>query len=242
MRGKGWPARRRRRRHGQRPPLSPRVLHRLALLRGPTWLLCALARTGARLGLRAHAKVRCGYSYSVARLCGICSAVIGSAAQRVRVRAAAKHRRVPAWACARKQERHIRHLPRAPLYRRAAVGYFRYSHGVLRALTRGILEYSHTHSGTLRTGQGYREYSHLQYTAVRSCRPPPRPSASAAAVPARLQSCVAEANGMCARQAVHAHAHRRGLAAHAVEYCEYSQTRVLTGDPLDTPAECARGP
>ena len=42
-----------------------------------------------------------------------------------------------------------------------------------------------TQSGTLRTGQGYCEYSHLQYAAVRSCHSPPRPSA--ALVPAHLQ-------------------------------------------------------
>ncbi len=34
---------------------------------------------------------------------------------------------------------------------------------------------------------GYCEYSHLQYAAVCSCHSPPRPSASAAAVPAHLQ-------------------------------------------------------
>ena len=39
----------------------------------------------------------------------------------------------------------------------------------------------------VRTCQGYCEYSHLQYTAVRSCHSPPRPSASAAAVPAHLR-------------------------------------------------------
>ncbi len=41
-----------------------------------------------------------------------------------------------------------------------------------------------THGGTC---QGYCEYSHLQYAAVRSCHSPPRPSAAAAAVPAHLQ-------------------------------------------------------
>ena len=43
---------------------------------------------------RSHAKVRLRYSYSVAWRGGICSAVIGSAAQRRHVRAAAEHTRV----------------------------------------------------------------------------------------------------------------------------------------------------
>jgi hypothetical protein len=150
-------ARRQRGRHKQ-PLLSPQVLRRLPQLRrGPTSLRCALVQIGARLGFQAPAKVRWGYS-GVAWLRRICSAVIGSAAQRRHARAAAKHRRVPAWASARKQERHIHHLPRAPLYRRAAVGCCWYSHGVLRVLTRGTFEYSQWYSAYW---QGYCEYSHL---------------------------------------------------------------------------------
>jgi hypothetical protein len=154
VRGKEWPAKTTR---AAAALNRPQVLRRLPRLRrGPTSLRCALVQTGARLGFRAHAKVRCGY-IGVAWRRGICSAVIGSAAQRRHARAAAKHTRVPAWACARKQERHIHHLRRAPLYRRAAVGCCWYSHGVLRVLTRGTLEYSQWY--VLATG--YCEYSHL---------------------------------------------------------------------------------
>ncbi len=72
----------------------PLVLRRLPRLpRGPTWLRCELVRIGARLGFRAPAKVRLRYS-GVARRPGICSAVIGSAAQRGHVPAAAEHTRV----------------------------------------------------------------------------------------------------------------------------------------------------
>ena len=80
---------------GRRRPESPTSAAPPAAAAGGgrTWLRCALVRIGARLGFRAHAKVRWRYN-GVAWRRGICSAVIGSAAQRGQVRAAAEHTRM----------------------------------------------------------------------------------------------------------------------------------------------------
>ncbi len=127
--------------------------------RGPTWLCCALVRIGARLGFRAPAKVRCGCS-GVARLRGICSAVIGSAAQRS---AGTCVQRLSTGACPRGHAHESRkgtyttcRARRCVAVRRwgtfgTHMGCSEYSHGVLLS----------SHSGTLRIGQGYCEYSHL---------------------------------------------------------------------------------
>jgi hypothetical protein len=96
---------------------------------------------------------------------GICSgAVIGSAAQRGQVRAAAEHTRVRTRACARTGDSNSPPAARAAALPCGGGVLLSISHGVLLSTHMGYFEYAQW--GTLRTGQGYWELTPVVYTVA----------------------------------------------------------------------------
>ena len=156
---------------------------------------CAASSVGAALGSALALKLRSGCAMAASLDAAAESAALSSALDRTdaaqpcgrrHVRATAEPARAPAGMRTGDSTKGTFATCRA----RCSVavrrrGTSEYSHGVLGVLTWGTFQHSPWVAAYW--PRGYCEYSHLWYTAVCLCRPPPRPSAAAAVVPAHLQ-------------------------------------------------------